>query len=346
LPPMTRPDGTPINAVYGFTNMLLKMLDNVEADHLVVVFDAGRKTFRNDIYPEYKAHRPPPPEELIPQFDLVRDACKAFNVPSIELEGYEADDIIATYADQAVKKGLVVTIVSSDKDLMQLVTDQVVMFDPMKNVDIDIEKVTEKFGVGPDRVVDILALAGDSVDNVPGVPGIGVKTAAELINHYGDLETLLDRAEEIKQPKRREKLIAHADDARLSKRLVILEKAVPIELDLKGFEKKEPDEEVLHKFLESQNFSAILSRLQKRKAATVVKPEAKYQSVQSLGQLQECMERAKKFGRLVINTHGPELTGISLAVEPGEAFYVPLGHHLGDSDLFSQENKQHQPNAL
>ncbi len=342
LPPMTRPDGAPINAVYGFTNMLLKLLDTVEADHLVVVFDAGRKTFRNEIYAEYKAHRPPPPDELIPQFPLIRDACKAFNVPTVELAGYEADDIIATYAEQAVKKGLEVTIVSSDKDLMQLVSNHVAMFDPLKNVAIDFEKVMEKFGVGPDKVVDILALAGDSVDNVPGVPGIGVKTAAELINQYGDLETLLKRAGEIKQPKRRERLTEHADDARLSKRLVILKKDVPLELSLDEFVKSEPEEDVLTSFLEAQNFQTIISRLQKRKAASVVKPEPKYQLVQTLDELQAWIDQANKIGCVAINTHSAELVGISLAVTPGEACYIPLGHKSNHGELFSQKSNGQQ----
>ncbi|HJN61455.1 MAG TPA: 5'-3' exonuclease H3TH domain-containing protein, partial [Alphaproteobacteria bacterium] len=204
LPPLTRPDGTPVNAVLGFTNMLWKLLRDSEAEYFAVIFDTSRKTFRSDIYPEYKAHRPPPPDELIPQFDLVRDATRAFNVASLEMRGYEADDLIATYTRLAREAGMRVTIVSSDKDLMQLVeNDNVVMLDDFKNREIGADGVREKFGVGPDRVIDVQALAGDSSDNVPGVPGIGVKTAAQLINEYGDLDALLARADEIKQPKRR-----------------------------------------------------------------------------------------------------------------------------------------------
>jgi len=204
LPPLTRADGTPVNAVLGFTSMLMKLISETDADHIAVIFDASEKTFRNDIYPEYKAHRPPAPEELIPQFGLIREATRAFNLPAVELAGYEADDLIATYARLAKAAGADVTIVSSDKDLMQLINDRVKMLDPIKNRPIGIAEVEEKFGVGPDKVVEVQALAGDSTDNVPGVPGIGVKTAAELIKTYGDVENLLAHAAEIKQPKRRE----------------------------------------------------------------------------------------------------------------------------------------------
>ncbi|MCY4497361.1 MAG: DNA polymerase I, partial [Rhodospirillaceae bacterium] len=224
LPPLTRKsDSLPVGAVSGFCNMLNKLVDDALADddvgHLAVIFDTARRSFRNDIYPKYKAHRPPPPEDLVPQFPLVRDATRAFNVPCIEMEGFEADDLIATYADQAVAAGYDVVIVSSDKDLMQMVGDHVSMQDPMKQTVIREDQVVEKFGVRPDKVIDVQALAGDSSDNVPGVPGIGVKTAAELINTYGDLDTLLDRAEEIKQPKRRQNLLENAGLARVSRDL-------------------------------------------------------------------------------------------------------------------------------
>src|SRR5262249_34685013 len=205
LPPLTRRDGTPVGAVLGYCNILFKLLQETNADHLAVVFDAARTTFRNKIYDAYKAHRPEPPSDLVPQFKLVREATAAFNVCRIEREDYEADDLIATYACAAAREGADVTIVSSDKDLMQLVSD------PIKQKVIGADEVREKFGVGPDKVADVQALCGDSVDNVPGVPGIGVKTAAELINTYGDLETLLERAGEIKQPKRRQSLIDFAE---------------------------------------------------------------------------------------------------------------------------------------
>ena len=204
--------------------MLLKLLNDMGAQtptHLAVIFDASGKSFRNEIYPEYKAHRPPAPEDLVPQFPLVREAVKAFDIPAIELEGFEADDLIAAYADAAAAQGARVTIVSSDKDLMQLVSDKIDMVDTMKDKFIDTAGVVEKFGVGPDKVIDVQALAGDSVDNVPGVPGIGIKTAAQLIDEYGDLDTLLARAEEIKQNKRRENLIEFAEQARISRELTL-----------------------------------------------------------------------------------------------------------------------------
>ncbi|MGH6815383.1 MAG: 5'-3' exonuclease, partial [Hyphomicrobiaceae bacterium] len=233
LPPLTRPsDGLPVGAVHGFCQMLWKLIgDSKLADrptHIAVIFDAGRETFRNDLFKDYKAHRPPPPEELVPQFALIREAVKAFNIACIEQDRYEADDLIATYGKQAIALGGRVTVVSSDKDLMQLIQPGLVMFDSMKNRKIGPDEVIEKFGVGPDRVVDVQALAGDSTDNVPGVPGIGVKTGAELIKEYGDLDTLLARAAEIKQPKRREKLLAFADQARLSRELVRLKDDVPV----------------------------------------------------------------------------------------------------------------------
>ena len=234
LPPLTRPsDGLPVGAVHGFCAMLWKLLQDASKGsgptHLAVIFDASEKTFRNEIYKDYKAHRPPAPEELVPQFPLIRDAVKAFNVACIEQNGFEADDLIATYARQVVAAGGDVTIVSSDKDLMQLIQPGIVMLDTMKNRTIGRDEVLEKFGVPPDKVVDVQALAGDSTDNVPGVPGIGVKTAAELINEYGDLETLLARAGEIKQPKRRERLIEFAVQARLSLDLVTLKQDVPVD---------------------------------------------------------------------------------------------------------------------
>jgi DNA polymerase-1 len=258
---MTRSDGTPTNAVFGFCNMLMKLLDDTEADYLVVVFDAARKTFRSDIYPDYKAHRPPPPDDLVPQFALIREATAAFNVPAVQLEGYEADDLIATYARQAREAGDEVTILSSDKDMMQLIGSGVSMQDPIKSGRIGAEEVMVKFGVTPDKVIEVQALAGDSADNVPGVPGIGVKTAAELINLYGDLETLLAKAEEIKQPKRRQNLIEFADQARVSKQLVILKDDVPGVDDYHSFVKRERDTEMLLKFLHAQDFNSIAARV-------------------------------------------------------------------------------------
>mgnify|MGYP002630973975 CR=1 FL=1 len=246
----------------------MKLVGDTDADHIAVVFDTKRQTFRNDIYPEYKANRDAPPEELIPQFPLVRDASRALNVMSVELEGYEADDLIATYARQAAEMGAEVTIVSSDKDLMQLVNDQVKMMDPMKNTIVGYDQVMEKFGVTPDRVVDVQALAGDSTDNVPGIRGIGIKTAALLINEYGDLDTLLERAAEVKQTKRRESLIEEADIARLSRRLVRLDDHVPVTVPLSDFAIKEPDPEAIFSFLREQEFKSLISVVESRYGIT------------------------------------------------------------------------------
>ncbi|MDR6773803.1 DNA polymerase I [Azospirillum sp. BE72] len=262
LPMLTRPDGTPVNAVLGFSNMLLKLLADARAEAVAVVFDSKRLNFRNEFYPDYKAHRPEPPEELKPQFALIREATEAFCLPCLELEGYEADDLIATYARLAQEAGRPVTIVSSDKDLMQLVRPGVGMFDPMKNKAIGPDEVFEKFGVPPEKVVDVQALAGDSVDNVPGVPGIGVKTAAQLITEYGDLEALLANAEKIKQPARRQKLIEFADQARISRRLVLLDENVPPPKPLDELRVREPDHQRLIDFLKAQGFRTIVSRVE------------------------------------------------------------------------------------
>ncbi len=265
LPPLTRPsDGLPVGAVHGFCAMLWKLLRESKASeaptHVAVIFDAGRETFRNKIYDKYKAQRPPPPEELIPQFPLIRDAVKAFNVASIEQDGYEADDLIATYARDVVRAGGDVTIVSSDKDLMQLVRPGVVMFDGMKSKRIARDEVIEKFGVPPEKVIDVQSLAGDSVDNVPGVPGIGIKTAAELIMEYGDLDTLLASAEKIKQPKRREKLIEFAEQARISRELVTLKADVPVNVEIEKAGVQEPDAKTLLTFLRLMEFNSLTKR--------------------------------------------------------------------------------------
>ncbi|MBS0240955.1 MAG: DNA polymerase I [Proteobacteria bacterium] len=266
LPPLTRPsDGLPVGAVHGFCAMLWKLMQDAKAGrgptHIAVIFDTDRRNFRNEIYKEYKAHRPPAPEELVPQFPLIRDAVKAFNIACIEQDGFEADDLIATYARHAIAKGGDVTIVSSDKDLMQLIEPGVVMLDTMKNKAIGRDEVLEKFGVEPDKVVDVQSLAGDSVDNVPGVPGIGVKTAAELIKEYGDLDGLLARAGEIKQPKRREKLIEFAEQARISRELVRLKRDVPVEIDIDrlGLQDVKPDP--LLAFLRDMEFNTLTKRI-------------------------------------------------------------------------------------
>ena len=359
LPPMNRRDGTPTNAVFGFCNMLMKLLEDTEADYLAVIFDAARRTFRNDIYPDYKANRPDAPEDLVPQFDLIREATRAFNVPCLEMEGYEADDLIATYAREAEALGAEVTILSSDKDMMQLVTDAIHMMDPMRDRRIGADEVREKFGVGPDKVIDVQALAGDSSDNVPGVPGIGVKTAAELINAYGDLDQVLARASEIKQPKRRENLIAFADQALLSRDLVRLKDDVPVTEPLSSFGLRPPDPETLVGFLRAQDFVRLVARIESRLAAEGVTlkgavsaaeaaeltPEAKsYEPVQEVGALKEWIARAHAAGTVAVDTETTsldamraDLVGVSLSVSAGKACYIPLGHRQapaqGDLDL-------------
>jgi len=342
LPPLSRADGTPVNAVLGFTNMLLKLVADSDADHIAVIFDAGRESFRNRIYPAYKAHRPETPPELVPQFALIREATRACNVAAVELPDYEADDLIATYAKQATAAGAEVTILSSDKDLMQLVGDRVAMLDPIKNRPIGPAEVAEKFGVGPDKVVDVQALAGDSSDNVPGVPGIGVKTAAELINTYGDLDTLLARAAEIKQPKRREALLANADLARISRELVRLRDDAPVTTSLDSFARREPDAEKLLVFLRENGFRSVIARVESRlvrprvapAAPSATQPQAAaYELVQDLGALDRWIGRARAAGAVAFDTETTsldamraELVGFSLAVEPGRACYVPLAH--------------------
>ncbi|MGE5503450.1 MAG: DNA polymerase I [Actinomycetota bacterium] len=345
LPPMTRPDGTPVNAVFGFTNMMLKLLSETDADHVAVIFDAKRKTFRSDIYPEYKAHRPPPPEELVPQFPLIREATRAFNVSCLEQEGFEADDLIATYAAQAVARGARVTIVSSDKDLMQLVGERVEMYDPLKNRVIGEAEVREKFGVPPAKVVDVQALCGDPTDNVPGVPGIGVKTAAQLIEEYGDLDNLLARAADIKQPKRRECLIENAEKARISRQLVRLRDDAPVPEPLEALAVREPAPEMLTAFLQAQGFRSILSRVQSRGGgAPTSTPQAPiqarpapvdkdYELVLTPAALDAWVARALEAGTVAFDTETNSLdplrchlVGVSLSVEPGKACYIPVRH--------------------
>lgn len=270
LPRLTRAsDGLPIGAVAGFCNMLWKMLREFEngekPTHFAVIFDASEKTFRNEMYPEYKAHRPPAPEDLVPQFSLIRDATRAFGAPAIDMIGFEADDLIATYARQAARAGATVTIVSSDKDLMQLIEEgKIFLYDPMKQKPLGPEAVMEKFGVAPDKVIDVQALIGDSVDNVPGAPGIGPKTAAELIGQFGDLDTLLARAEEIKQPKRRETLINFADQIRMSRELVTLKDDVPVEESLESFAARDITPDHLIEFLEAMEFKTLTRRVREQ----------------------------------------------------------------------------------
>jgi DNA polymerase I len=294
LPPLTRPsDGLPVGAVHGFCAMLWKLLQDARKGrgptHLAVIFDASEKTFRNEIYQDYKAHRPPAPEELVPQFPLIRDAVKAFNIACIEQNGYEADDLIATYTKETLASGGDVTIVSSDKDLMQLVQSGVSMLDTMKNKTIGPDEVRERFGVPPDKVIDVQALAGDSTDNVPGVPGIGVKTAAELINEYGDLESLLARAGEIKQPKRRERLTEFAMQARLSLDLVKLKDDVPREVPVEALGVRDPEPKTLLGFLREMEFATLTKRIAEGLGAETP-PPAERRAVSSVPRLEVAAE--------------------------------------------------------
>ncbi|MGB8841794.1 MAG: DNA polymerase I [Aliidongia sp.] len=350
LPPLNRADGTPVNAVLGFSNILLKLIDETDADHIAVIFDAGRTTFRNQLYEAYKAQRPEAPPELIPQFKLVREATEAFNVAQVEMADYEADDLIATYARLAVAQGATVTIVSSDKDLMQLVGPGVTMYDPLKQKTIGPDEVREKFGVGPDKVIDVQALCGDSVDNVPGVPGIGIKTAAELINIYGDLETLLARAGEIKQPKRRQSLIDFAEQARVSRALVELKSDVPVPCPLEDLALRKPDHGKLIEFLRAQGFRQLLSRIQSRAdlaspsspaaaapaPVTPEKPTQHYELVQDEATLDRWIALSHKAGMIGFDTEttsldavAADLVGLSIAIGPGRACYIPVGHVAG-----------------
>ena len=372
LPPLTRKsDGLPIGAVSGFCNMLFKQVeDNKGPDaptHVAVIFDHSGKSFRNDMYDLYKANRPPAPEDLVPQFPLTREATRAFNIACKEVEGFEADDIIATLACQAREAGGRVTIISSDKDLMQLVGGGVEMLDAMKNKRIDSEGVVEKFGVGPERVVDVQALAGDSVDNVPGAPGIGIKTAALLINEFGSLEELLDRAEEIKQPKRRQTLIEKREQIEMSKRLVQLDCNMELDFTLDDLEVRDPDPEVLVGFLSQMEFRTLSKRMADQlgvdapaipeapataAAAALDLPEApgfdtaEYTTVRDAEELQKWIDLIREHGYVAVDTETTglddmtaDLVGVSLCVLPGQACYIPLTHKTGNSDdLFGSDD--------
>ena len=356
LPPLTRKsDGLPTGAVSGFCSMLFKLLEDSKSNenkkkptHFAVIFDSARKTFRNEIYKDYKANRSEAPDDLAPQFEYIRKSVLAFNLPSVELHNYEADDLIATYVDQILKRGAKVTIVSSDKDLMQLFKKDVRIFDPMKNKFISEEDVQNKFGVDSSKVIDVQALAGDSSDNVPGVPGIGVKTAAELINKYGNLEKLLDSAQEIKQNKRRETLIENRDKAIVSKKLVTLKNDAPVDRDLEEFRLKEIDKDKLYKFLREMEFNRLLSSAisaygepsfsdlkidsqPKEEKKTIIKKE--YILVTDPDEIDNWIKEAEDVGEVAVDTetssldpHQADLIGVSLCSKIGKACYIPIGH--------------------
>ena len=356
LPPLTRKsDGLPTGAVSGFCSMLFKLLEDSKSNqnkqkptHFAVIFDSARKTFRNEIYRDYKANRSEAPDDLAPQFEYIRKSVLAFNLPSVELANYEADDLIATYVDQILKKGANVTIVSSDKDLMQLFKKNVRIYDPMKNRFISDEDVQKKFGVDSSKVIDVQALAGDSSDNVPGVPGIGVKTAAELINKYGNLETLLKSANEIKQNKRRETIIENKDKALISKKLVTLKNDAPVDRSLTEFQLKKIDKDKLYKFLREMEFNRLLSSAisaygepkltsdkdivkndEKQKAID----RKKYYLITNLEEIDSWIKEAEEAGEVAVDTetssldpHQADLIGIWLSSKIGKACYIPVGH--------------------
>ena len=356
LPPLSRKsDGLPTGAVSGFCSMLFKLLEDSKSDqnlqkptHFAVIFDSARKTFRNEIYSDYKANRSEAPDDLAPQFEYIRKSVLAFNLPSVDLPNYEADDLIATYVDQILKKGARVTIVSSDKDLMQLYQKNVRIFDPMKNKFITEEDVFKKFGVDASKVIDVQSLAGDSSDNVPGVPGIGVKTAAELINKYGTLEKLLKSAHEIKQNKRRETLLENKDKALISKKLVTLDHKSPIKRELSEFELKSIDKDKLYKFLREMEFNRLLSSAISAYGESVLtssSPEIKsiekqspinnknYHLISNPDEIDEWVKEAEELGEVAVDTetnsldpHQAELVGISLSSKIGKACYIPIGH--------------------
>ena len=356
LPPLTRKsDGLPTGAVSGFCSMLFKLLEDSKSDsntqkptHFAVIFDSARKNFRNEIYSDYKANRSDAPDDLVPQFEYIRKSVMAFNLPSVDLVNYEADDLIATYAEQILQKGAKVTIVSSDKDLMQLYRKDVRLYDPMKNKFIESEDIFNKFGVDSKKVIDVQSLAGDSSDNVPGVPGIGVKTAAELINKYGTLEKLLDNAHEIKQNKRRETLLDNKDKAIISKKLVTLKKDVPVDRAIEEFKLQKIDKDKLYKFLREMELNRLLSsaistygepELSNNKIET--KPKEKlqlinknnYHLITDEDQIDEWVDEAEEAGEFAIDTetssldpHQADLVGISLSTKIGKACYIPIGH--------------------
>ena len=350
LPPLTNPQGIPINAVYGYCNMILNIYEKFKPEQMIVVFDTKKKTFRSDIYKEYKSNRTDPPEELIPQFSIIRDATDALQIPRLEMDGYEADDIIATYTKQAEEKGVSVTIISSDKDLMQLVNKNTKMYDSMKDKFIGVKEVKEKFGVEPSKIIDVQALAGDRIDNIPGVSGIGVKTAAELINNFNSLENVLAKVNEIKQPKRRQILIDEKDKALISKKLVTLKCNVDIKKKYDSNLFQGINQKTALKFFEKHGFKNLISRFTRKKNDSTnqsLKKKQKYFVIQSLKDLINLEKKIQK-NKLVsidtetssLNANLAELVGISLSVNEKEAFYLPLKHSLDTNNNFKNLDLQ------
>ena len=350
IPLLTNSQGIPINAVYGYCNMILNIYEKFKPEQMIVVFDTKKKTFRSDIYKEYKSNRTDPPEELIPQFSIIRDATDALQIPRLEMDGYEADDIIATYTKQAEEKGVSVTIISSDKDLMQLVNKNTKMYDSMKDKFIGVKEVKEKFGVEPSKIIDVQALAGDRIDNIPGVSGIGVKTAAELINNFNSLENVLAKVNEIKQPKRRQILIDEKDKALISKKLVTLKCNVDIKKKYDSNLFQGINQKTALKFFEKHGFKNLISRFTRKKNDSTnqsLKKKQKYFVIQSLKDLINLEKKIQK-NKLVsidtetssLNANLAELVGISLSVNEKEAFYLPLKHSLDTNNNFKNLDLQ------
>ena len=345
LPPMSRKDGTPVNAVFGFTNMLVKLIEDYREEKLIVIFDAARENFRNKIFPEYKANRGETPEDLIPQFDLIKQCVEAFKIPQLEIEGFEADDIIGSYSNLASKLKISSLIVSSDKDLMQLVNEKVEMLDPMKNKKIGIPEVIEKFGVEPKKVIQIQALTGDKVDNIPGAPGIGPKTALELIKEFGDIENLIKNANKIKQEKRKNIIKDSQDDIRVSLKLVSLDKEIDLPLaiqDIKPFVEIIDNQKSINNFLQEQGFRAIEQRLQNNSFINISKKDVNiknnntlstYVLINNIDELKKIVEEIKIKGLVSIDTETnslnlekADLVGISLSFREDKGFYIPINH--------------------
>lgn len=357
LPTMTAPNGSPVNAVYGFTNMFLKLTQNMHCDYCLVLFDAKRQNYRNDIFPEYKGTRKEIPEELIPQFAIIREALEALNINYLDMEGYEADDLIATYVEESIKKGFEVTVISADKDLMQLIKPNVDFYDPMKDKYFSPEDVKEKFGVYPDKVVDVQALAGDSIDNIPGVPGIGIKTAAELINTFGSLDDVLNRASEIKQNKRRETLLNNIEQAKISLKLVTLKTDVPVENSIEHYPCHTPNKEKVMSFIEKYDFNRIKPRIEKwineqcETCSQTIEIKKDYQLIQNENELKQfCqqIEQSHCFSFNVetngINPQFDKIIGLSLAHTKGKSCYISLSetnkNETQNLDLFSTPTPQ------
>ena len=343
-PTMTNPEGLPVNAVYGFLNMFLSLTQNIKCDYCLVLFDAKRQNFRNEIFKDYKATRPELPEDLRPQFALIHEVVEALNLHWLQMEGYEADDLIATYTDLALKDGKEVTIVSADKDLMQLIREGVTFYDSMKNKFFTPEDVKEKFGVYPERVTDVQALAGDSTDNIPGVPGIGIKTAAELVNQFGSLEGVLEHAAEIKQNKRRELILANKENALISQKLVTLKPDIAVEIPLKDLRCLAPHQDVLLNLIDRHAFKSLknkaLNWLKSKCADLPEEPVAlqpQYKLIKTAAELAQLTNDIKKENAFAFLTHSQneQLLGISISLQNAHAYYLPLGRELPAADLFS-----------